>query len=918
MTVSDSMPPGAQPGPSAQAQDGNAAGGLAAEPAATPAARGKASNIWIVTWGTRGDHEPAAALALGLRASGHRVRVFGMSRMESLFAEQGLDYNGLDIPVLAHPANKKAKEQLTALAEAEGFEGPSKDEDYLFDTVLQWQEFLHRSQAKLHADGKEGLEVLTEVILSISALQKFFVTGQGLEKLRETRKEHLEFLARQAGKAPEKYSANARKQRAGFHDFMRRAARGLAWTPLDLMHTFMWAFGESLSSVVPNAGDDHKQNRNAVQEKVTALYAWRDAAAEGPDDCLYEQWGRWCARLPPLESVSSSNFKEFVPLSIQNMILWFEFFAPQERPALVITHMSMVSAGAVLQANHGVATLLWSSQAPSTTLKEWLGRYGFHAGSEDGWKGVPRPLRDSGPLRYLDTMRSACQLISVSPLLLESLSPDQQHFKACATGNWVLDGHSAKPEHDSNAAFGDQLDMDKLEAFLSTDGGPPVYIGFGSMTHPKGATAIAALAARCLQKCGRRVVLLVGWSGLQQGLLIDAIAQEYEGDPDEAARAERRILLLSRTSHEYLFPRCACTVHHGGAGTIHAALRAGVPTIVSPLAVDQFGNADWAVSLGCGVRVPPLGEVEPDALADAVTRVLGDESMKAKAKEVAAAMREERGVATAVDFVEKCLREPAAAPAKRSSPWVKGRYEFIRCDGGSLDLAPFVVDGEWFASTDKQPMGQIWHGTFVVKENGDGIDPGAYSVQAVWFVKGVVAYGKVSEDGQVLTWHDGSSHKCVASPVEPPQALSQGETLRRWTRLANFLSVALLGTWWPRLSRFLGLTWLGWQQGANGQWRKVRWENGMYQVYVQGEKIDHMISKVRGNNFCTPDGHTIGRAERGTFTVEENDDGIKPGKYTIKATWPIFKITRYGDVSEDGKAFCWDDGSMMKWYAPAP
>lgn len=40
--------------------------------------------------------------------------------------------------------------------------------------------------------------------------------------------------------------------------------------------------------------------------------------------------------------------------------------------------------------------------------------------------------------------------------------------------------------------------------------------------------------------------------------------------------------------HEALLPRCAAVMHHGGAGTTAAALRAGTPQLVCPLHFDQF------------------------------------------------------------------------------------------------------------------------------------------------------------------------------------------------------------------------------------------------------------------------------------------------------------------------------------------
>ena len=45
--------------------------------------------------------------------------------------------------------------------------------------------------------------------------------------------------------------------------------------------------------------------------------------------------------------------------------------------------------------------------------------------------------------------------------------------------------------------------------------------------------------------------------------------------------------LLGPCPHSWLFPRVAAVVHHGGAGTTAAGLRAGKPTMICPFFGDQ-------------------------------------------------------------------------------------------------------------------------------------------------------------------------------------------------------------------------------------------------------------------------------------------------------------------------------------------
>ncbi len=47
------------------------------------------------------------------------------------------------------------------------------------------------------------------------------------------------------------------------------------------------------------------------------------------------------------------------------------------------------------------------------------------------------------------------------------------------------------------------------------------------------------------------------------------------------------VLPVSSMPHELVPPRAAVAIHHGGAGTAHAAARAGIPSTVVPFLADQ-------------------------------------------------------------------------------------------------------------------------------------------------------------------------------------------------------------------------------------------------------------------------------------------------------------------------------------------
>lgn len=123
----------------------------------------------------------------------------------------------------------------------------------------------------------------------------------------------------------------------------------------------------------------------------------------------------------------------------------------------------------------------------------------------------------------------------------------------------------------------------KVEAFLRA-GPPPVFIGFGSMSDPNPKKTAAAIAEGA-RLAGKRVVVSRGWAGFEL--------------PDDD-----HLCVVGDEPHHLLFPRCAAVVHHGGIGTTHAAVRAGVPQVVMPHLLDQFYTAHRVSLAGVGFGVP--------------------------------------------------------------------------------------------------------------------------------------------------------------------------------------------------------------------------------------------------------------------------------------------------------------------------
>jgi hypothetical protein len=170
---------------------------------------------------------------------------------------------------------------------------------------------------------------------------------------------------------------------------------------------------------------------------------------------------------------------------------------------------------------------------------------------------------------------------------------------------------------------------DEVEAFLAA-GPPPVFVGLGSATVPD-PEGLSAAVVGALRSAGVRGIVQRGWAGLAAGNAKSAAA------PD--------MLTVDEVPHDLLFPRTAAVVHHCGAGTTAAGLRAGVPAVPVPV---QFDAAFWArrlTALGVAPRALPLRSLDPGALAAAVRTAVRDPGYAARAAEVAARVRAEDGVA---------------------------------------------------------------------------------------------------------------------------------------------------------------------------------------------------------------------------------------------------------------------------------
>jgi sterol 3beta-glucosyltransferase len=173
---------------------------------------------------------------------------------------------------------------------------------------------------------------------------------------------------------------------------------------------------------------------------------------------------------------------------------------------------------------------------------------------------------------------------------------------------------------------------EELSRFLE-EGDPPVCVTFGSMVNRE-AECIGRAALESVLKTNRRAIFLTGWGGWQP-----------ETPPEKT-------LFLDAAPHDWLFPRCHTIVHHGGAGTTAAGLRAGVPSIIVPHAADQPFWGSRVAAIGAGPAPVQVKSVSTETMTQALIQADSD-PIRRGAHEIGQLLQGENGVEQAVTLIEK-------------------------------------------------------------------------------------------------------------------------------------------------------------------------------------------------------------------------------------------------------------------------
>ena len=225
---------------------------------------------------------------------------------------------------------------------------------------------------------------------------------------------------------------------------------------------------------------------------------------------------------------------------------------------------------------------------------------------------------------YVGAARTVPTLLAVSPRIVPPAPEWGPNLTT--TGFWFVDRATpweAPPD---------------LARFLS-HGSPPVYLGLGSMATADPGEVVRAFTT-ALERLGLRGVLDAGWGRL------------HDEDLPET------VLPIDGAPHDVLFPQMSVVIHHGGAGTTAAALRAGIPQVVVPHIADQPYWGRRVHELGVGAAPIHRKHLSADRLAAAIRSASRPEVQRA-ATALGEEVRAEDGVGKAMAAIRAALAKPA-------------------------------------------------------------------------------------------------------------------------------------------------------------------------------------------------------------------------------------------------------------------
>ena len=296
------------------------------------------------------------------------------------------------------------------------------------------------------------------------------------------------------------------------------------------------------------------------------------------------------------------------------------------KPDVVVYHPKVLTAATAAHAVGGIA--IRAEMVPMLNPTDEFAPVGMPAWIPVSWNKASYRIIDASLsafdgqakklARRLGVISTQPDLtfVPVSPSIISP--PKDWPDDVVMTGSWNTPGHG-------------QLD-EELAQFLEF--GEVLYAGFGSMRDSRGVARADAIvqAARSL---GMKTLMVTGWGGLVPGPT-DHLA------PD--------ILVRESVPHTEVLPHCKVAIHHGGAGTLHAMLRAGVPSVIMPFLADQPWWARHLHQQKLGPEGLSRTTRTPSVIAASLAAALSYEGVT---KLAGLKMATEDGLARAVSVIEE-------------------------------------------------------------------------------------------------------------------------------------------------------------------------------------------------------------------------------------------------------------------------
>jgi UDP:flavonoid glycosyltransferase YjiC (YdhE family) len=181
-------------------------------------------------------------------------------------------------------------------------------------------------------------------------------------------------------------------------------------------------------------------------------------------------------------------------------------------------------------------------------------------------------------------------------------------------------------------------DDDDVASWISA-GKPPIYFSFGSTPVLSPAETVEMISAACAE-LGERALI-------------------YRGTGDSCDIPHpAHVEVVGLVNYATIFPACRAVVHHGGAGTTAAGLRAGKPTLILWDVADQPIWAAQVKRLKIGTARRFVSANSRSLVAD--LRTILQPSYERRAREVASRMtKPDVAVGTAADLLEKAAQLPS-------------------------------------------------------------------------------------------------------------------------------------------------------------------------------------------------------------------------------------------------------------------